>query len=125
MWCALFADATYESLRLQAGLKEAILCSWGITSGGHKVLLHMGLGNKEAYESWREFFRHMIARGVRMPLLVVSDGAPGLIKAIGECFPDSRRGQCLFHKLQNIRTKLPQGATKGAAAQDPLGVLPD
>jgi putative transposase len=27
----LFADAVYESLRQQAGRKEAILCSWGIT----------------------------------------------------------------------------------------------
>jgi putative transposase len=106
----LFADAVYESLRQQAGMKEAILCCWGITSGGHKVLLHLGLGNKESYQSWQEFFRHTIARGLRMPLLVVSDGAPGLIKAIGECFPDSRRGRCLFHKLQNIRAKLPQAA---------------
>jgi putative transposase len=106
----LFADAVYESLRQQAGMKEAILCCWGITSGGHKVLLHIGLGNKESYQSWVEFFRHMIARGLRMPLLVVSDGAPGLIKAIAECFPESRRGRCLFHKLQNIRNKLPQAA---------------
>jgi putative transposase len=109
----LFADAVYESLRQQAGMKEAILCSWGITSAGHKILLHIGLGNKESYESWLEFFRHMIARGLRMPLFVTSDGAPGLIKAIRECFPDSRRGRCLFHKLQNIRAKLPQEAIEG------------
>jgi len=49
----LFADAVYESLRQQVGMKEAILCSWGITSAGHKVLLHIGLGNKESYESWQ------------------------------------------------------------------------
>jgi transposase-like protein len=104
----LFVDAVYESLRQQAGLKEAILCSWAITSGGHKVLLHIGLGNRESYESWREFFRHMNRRGLRMPLLVTSDGAPGLIKAIAECFPESRRQRCTFHKLQNIRNKLPQ-----------------
>ena len=83
----LFVDAVYESLRQLAGMKEAILCCWAITSGGHKVLLHIGLGNKESYDSWREFFRHMIGRGLRMPLLVTSDGAPGLIKAIAECFP--------------------------------------
>ena len=43
-----------------------------------------------------------------MPLLVTSDGAPGLIKAIAECFPESKRQRCTFHKLQNIRNKLPQ-----------------
>ena len=43
-----------------------------------------------------------------MPLLVTSDGAPGLIKAIAECFSESKRQRCTFHKLQNIRNKLPQ-----------------
>lgn len=104
----LFVDAVYESLRQMAGMKEAILCCWAISSGGHKVLLHIGLGNKESYGSWVEFFRHMQRRGLRMPLLITSDGAPGLIKAIAECFPDSKRQRCTFHKLQNIRNKLPQ-----------------
>ncbi len=106
----LFVDGVYESLRLEAGFKEAILCAWAILSNGHKVLLHLGLGNRESYESWRDFFRGMISRGLRMPLLVISDGAPGLIKAIEECFPDSRRQRCLAHKLRNIANKLPASA---------------
>jgi len=77
-----FVDAVYESLRQMAGMKEAILCCGAITSGGHKVLFHIGLGNKESYDSWLEFFRHMQGRGLRMPLLVVSDGVLGLIKAV-------------------------------------------
>jgi putative transposase len=89
-------------------MKEAILCCWAITTGGHKVLLHIGLGNKESYDSWVEFFRHMQRRGLRIPLLVTSDGAPDLIKAIAEFFPESKRQRCTFHKLRNIRNKLPQ-----------------
>jgi transposase-like protein len=104
----LFLDGVYESVRLRAGAKEAILCAWAILSNGHKVLLHLALGNKESYESWLYFFRHMLKRGLRMPLLVVSDGSPGLIKALAACFPDSRRQRCLVHKLQNISNKLPQ-----------------
>jgi transposase-like protein len=42
----LLFDAVYESLRQMVGMKKAILCCWAITSGGHKVLLHIGLGNK-------------------------------------------------------------------------------
>jgi putative transposase len=104
----LFVDAVYESLRQMAGMKEAILCCWAITSGGYKVSLHIELGNKESYHSWVEFFRHMQRRGLRMPLLLTSDGAPGLIKAITECFPESKRQRCTFHKLQNILNKLLQ-----------------
>ncbi|UCF95820.1 MAG: hypothetical protein JSV89_11605 [Spirochaetaceae bacterium] len=66
----LFADAEFESLRQQAGMKEAISCCWGIASSGHKVLLHIGLGNKESYQSRAEFFRHTIARGLPMLLMV-------------------------------------------------------
>ena len=106
----LYADGVFESLREQAGMKEAILCCWGITSGGHKILLLIGLGNKESYESWKDFFRHMQRRGLRVPLLVITDGAPGLIKAVEECFPESKRQRCLFHKISNIRNKLPEEA---------------
>jgi len=56
------------------------------------------------------FFRDMISRGLRMPLLVISDGAPGLIKAIDECFPESCCQRCLAHKLRNIANKLPTSA---------------
>lgn len=106
----LFLDGVYESVRLRAGAKEAILCGWAILSNGHKVLLHLALGNKESYESWMDFFRNMLKRGMRMPLLVVSDGSPGLIKALATCFPESRRQRCLVHKLRNISNKLPQNA---------------
>jgi putative transposase len=104
----LFVDGVYESLRLNLGAKEAILCAWAILSDGRKVLLHLALGNKESYDCWKEFFRNMIPRGLRMPLLVISDGAPALIKAIDESFPKSKRQRCLVHKLRNIANKLPK-----------------
>lgn len=44
-------------------VKEAILCGWGITRGGSKILLHLASGNKESYENWLEFLRDMIRRG--------------------------------------------------------------
>jgi len=104
----LFVDGVYESLRLSLGAKEAILCAWAILSDGRKILLNLTLGNKESYDCWKEFFRNMISRGLRMPLLVISDGAPGLIKAINGCFPKSKRQRCLVHKLRNIANKLPK-----------------
>ena len=106
----LFVDGVQEALRLEGGSKEALLCAWGICSNGRKVLLHLALGNKESHPCWRDFFRDMISRGLRMPLLVCSDGAPGLIKALQECFPQSRRQRCMFHKLSNIASKLPESA---------------
>lgn len=106
----LFVDGVYESLRFNLGAKEALLCAWAILSNGRKVLLHLALGNKESYDCWKDFFRDMAARGLRMPLLVTSDGAPGLIRALEECFPQTKRQRCLVHKLRNIANKLPKNA---------------
>jgi putative transposase len=102
----LFCDAVFESLRRQ-GAKEALLVAWCIDSEGRKHLLHLAVGNKESEACWVEFFRNMVARGMRMPTSVTSDGAPGLVKAIGSVFGTSIRIRCWFHRLANIRSKLP------------------
>jgi putative transposase len=49
----------------------------------------------------------MKSRGLRDPLLVTSDGAPGLIQAIEEAFPYSLRQRCLVHKKRNVMDKIP------------------
>jgi transposase-like protein len=50
----------------------------------------------------------MRRRGLPDPLLVVSDGAPGIIRAIEECFPRALRQRCLAHKMRNLASKLPE-----------------
>jgi len=74
------------------------------------VLIHLALGNKESYECWLNFFRDLINRGLKVPVLITSDGAPGLIKAIEEIYPHSLRQRCLVHKKQNILAKVPADA---------------
>ncbi|MBK8983758.1 MAG: transposase [Ignavibacteria bacterium] len=39
-------------------------------------------------------------------MLIISDGGPGLKKAIEDCFPESKRQRCIAHKLRNIANKL-------------------
>jgi putative transposase len=50
----------------------------------------------------------MRRRGLPDPLLVVSDGAPELIRAIEECLPRSLRQRCLAHKMRNLQSKVPE-----------------
>ncbi len=102
----LFCDAVFESLRRQ-GAKEALLVAWCIDSEGRKHLLHLAVGNRESEVAWTEFFRNMLGRGLRLPTTVTSDGAPGVLRAIGAVFPNSVRIRCWFHRLANIRSKLP------------------
>jgi hypothetical protein len=50
----------------------------------------------------------LIARGLGAPLLIVADDAPGLIKAIEQCWPASDRQRCCVHRARNLYAKLPE-----------------
>jgi transposase-like protein len=103
----LFVDGVAE--RLHAGMpREAVLCAWGITEEGRKVLLHLAPGTKEDTASCTAFFEDLKRRGLADPLLVITDGAPGLIRAVETCFPRALRQRCLVHRLRNLRSKAPE-----------------
>ena len=106
----LFLDAIYESLREQGGLKEALLCAWGICRDGRKILLNLDLGNKESLSAWREFCRDMVKRGLPAPTMTTTDGAPAVISAVEEIWPQSLRQRCTVHKTRNILDKVPKPA---------------
>jgi len=103
----LFVDGVAERLR-PGQRREAVLCAWGIDEDGRKVLIHLSPGTKEDTESCRAFFEDLKRRGLADPLLVVTDGAPGLIRAVEECFPRSHRQRCLAHRLRNLQSKVPE-----------------
>jgi len=70
----------------------------------------MGLGNKESYEDWLEHFRDVTRRGLKIPLTVTTDGAPGLIKAMEAMWPEAERIRCWVHKMRNVLDKVPEEA---------------
>ena len=72
------------------------------------MLLHLMAGSKEDAETVTAFFEDMKMRGVNDPLLVTSDGAPGIIKAIEVCFPRAARQRCLAHRMRNLAAKVPE-----------------
>jgi transposase-like protein len=103
---ALFMDAIYLPVRPD-GPKEGVLVAWGFTADGSRVLLDVSLGQRERVEDWLDLGRGLARRGLRSPLLVVTDGAPGLIRAVDELWPDADRGRCTVHRLRNVLAKLP------------------
>jgi putative transposase len=104
---ALFLDATFLAVRPE-GPKEGVLVAWGFTEDGERVLLSVMLGMRESHEDWLELGRDLIARGLGAPMLIVADGAPGLIKAIEQCWPASDRQHCAVHRVRNLLAKLPE-----------------
>ncbi len=104
---SLMLDAIYLPVRPD-GPKEGVLVAWGFTTDGDRVLLDVCLGQRERTEDWLDLGRGLTARGLRSPLIVVTDGAPGLIRAVDELWPDADRGRCTVHRLRNVLAKLPK-----------------
>ncbi len=103
----LFIDGVAERLHLGQP-REPVLVSWGIADSGQKVLLGISTASKEDTASAREALRDLKARGMNEPLLVATDGAPGLIRAVEEVFPKALRQRCLAHKIRNLEAKVPE-----------------
>jgi transposase-like protein len=103
----LFLDGVAERLHLGQP-REPVLAAWGIAASGAKVLLGLYSASKEDAASARECLRDLKARGMNEPVLVATDGAPGLIRAVEEVFPQSLRQRCLAHKLRNLGAKVPE-----------------
>lgn len=104
----LFCDAIYLAMRSGTDEKEGLLAAYGLLEDGQKVLLHLAVGSRESYDAWLAFLHDLTARGLPEPLLVISDGNPGLKKALREVFPHALRQRCQVHKMRNILAKLPR-----------------
>jgi Transposase, Mutator family len=97
---------------------KRVLAAWGIVEDGNKVLLGLAPGTKEDTTSCRDFLRDLKTRNLADPIVVITDGAPGPIRAAEEVFPRSLRQRCLAHKIRNLQSKVPEEVwreLKGAA----------
>jgi putative transposase len=73
---------------------------------------------RESHEDWLSLARDLIARGRGAPMLIVADGAPGLIKAVEQCWPSSDRQHCSVHRARNLIAKLPEQDRERARRAD-------
>jgi putative transposase len=104
----LFLDASF--FRMHPGSPaEPILAAWGITTDGKPAFIGLAPGTGESFDAWHEFLTDLQDRGLSSPLLVISDGAKGLIAAVEQAFPAALRQRCLIHRLRNVLAKIPTG----------------
>lgn len=92
----LFCDASFFKYHPSAA-GEPILCTWGINTEGGKVFIGLEAGNAESFDAWHDHFVDLKSRGLKPPLLGISDGAPGLVAAFAQVFPESLPQRCLIH----------------------------
>ena len=105
----LFADGSFFKMH-DGARAEPVLAAWGITTAGAPVLVGLAPGGSESTDAWTDFLTDLTRRGLRPPLLVISDGAPGLLAACEQVFARSLRQRCLIHRARNILAKVPAEA---------------
>jgi putative transposase len=102
----LFLDASM--FKMHPGARaEPVLAAWGITTAGAPAFVALAAGGSESTDAWGDFLDELTLRGLQPPLLVISDGAAGLINAAESSLPRSLRQRCLIHRCRNYLAKLP------------------
>ncbi len=103
----LFLDASHFKYHANAGA-EPVLAAWGIDTDGKPVFVGLEAASSESGDAWAGFLSGLTERGLRCPLLVISDGASGLIGAVETTLSAALRQRCLIHRARNILAKVPK-----------------
>jgi putative transposase len=106
----LFLDGVSQSIRTASGKakKKVVLVAYGITRSGHRELVDFRITPTESETAWYGFLNNLYHRGLegRSLELIVSDGGPGLIKAIEFLYAHVNHQRCWAHKLRNVADKV-------------------
>jgi putative transposase len=104
----LVLDGTVVRVRLdKKSTPISLLIALGVRQDGQKVLLAVKNMGGESEAAWRTLLDDLVKRGLRMPELVIVDGAPGLEKALAALWPDVLVQRCTVHKHRNLLAHAP------------------
>lgn len=105
----LFLDGSFFKMH-DGARAEPVLAAWGISTAGAPVLVGLAPAGSESTDAWADFLDELKGRGLRPPLLAISDAAPGLLSALEQVFGQSLRQKCLIHRARNVLAKVPAEA---------------
>jgi putative transposase len=112
----LLLDGVTQSMRTLAGKakKKLILVVYGITHTGQRELVDFRVAPSESEAAWYGFLVSLQHRGLEGESLelIVSDGSPGLIKALEFLCPNVVHQRCWAHKLRNVAEKVKKADEK-------------
>lgn len=109
MYQYLFFDGISLKVKGAARVhKRQVLCAYGITLLGKREMISFRQGADESEAKWEAFLRDLYERGLegKNCSLLVTDGCPGLHKALETVYPYIPRQRCWVHKLRNVVNKL-------------------
>ena len=110
----LLDGITLKMKTAQGVKKKLVLTAYGITEQGEREIISFRLAGSESEAAWEAFLNDLYGRGLlgKYLLLIVTDGCPGLKKALDTVYPYVKRQLCWVHKLRNVAAKLPRRIQK-------------
>ena len=104
----LILDGTVVRVRLdRKATSISLLVVLGVRRDGQKVLLAVKNMGGESEAAWRAVLDDLVARGLRTPEFLVTDGAAGLERALAALWPDVPAQRCTVHKHHNLLAHAP------------------
>lgn len=116
----LLLDGITLRVKTPEGVKRRlVLCAYGLTPQGRRILLTFRQARAESAAAWEAFLRDLYERGLegRGLRLIVTDGSPGLHAALDLVYPYVPRQRCWVHKLRNVAAKLPRRYQESCLAE--------
>lgn len=104
----LFFDAIRIGMRIGGKTSDSVMIAYAILEDGSFTVLSIDISHSESNKSWGRFISDLKSRGLRDPILSISDGNTGVINAIESNFPTSLRQRCVKHKRENILDAIPK-----------------
>ena len=105
----LILDGTVVRVRLdRKATSISLLVVLGIRRDGQKVLLAVRNMGGESEAAWRSVLDDLVARGLRTPEFLITDGAAGLEKALAALWPAVPAQRCTVHKHRNLLAHAPE-----------------
>jgi hypothetical protein len=88
----------------------------GARRDGQKVLLAVKNMGGESEAAWRGILDDLIARGLRAPAFLITDGGAGLERALAALWPDVPAQRCTVHKHRNLLAHAPEALHEEVSA---------
>ena len=113
----LILDGTVVRVRLdRKATNLSLLVVLGVRRDGQKVLLSIRNMAGESEAAWRAVLDDLIARGLRTPEFLITDGAAGLERALAALWPAAPAQRCTVHKHRNLLAHAPDALQEEVSA---------
>lgn len=113
----LMLDALYEKVRIDGKvISQAVVIAYAVNAQGLREVIGVDVVETESRESWVQFLRSLVARGLHGVQLVVSDAHQGLKAAIASILTGAAWQRCRVHLFRNVLAHVAQSRKAELAA---------